>query len=177
MSPPYVTISRVSWFVFGAVAASQSTTLCETADSQIPDRISYPDSAAYDASLSSYYSGQEKDLKPGCIFTPESTSEVARFIKLAAARNDLAHGSPPPQFAIRSGGHTIWTGAANIEGGITVDLRSMNAVVLSEDRTVASLSAGGVWSDIYPQLDPYNLTVMGGRVSGIGVGGFSTGGK
>lgn len=71
----------------------------------------------------------------------------------------------------------IWPGSANIEAGITVDLRAMNSTVLNEDKTVLSLGPGGVWSEIYPLLEPHNLTVMGGRVPGIGVGGLATGGE
>ena len=44
------------------------------------------------------------------------------------------------------------------------------------DGGVARLGAGAVWSDVYRELVPRNLTVMGGRVTGIGVGGFITGG-
>ena len=81
-----------------------------------------------------------------------------------------------PRFAVRAGGHTPFANAANVDGGITVDLRAMNSVTLNADKTIASLGPGGVWSEIYAQLSPYNLTVMGGRVTGIGVGGISTGG-
>ncbi|POS68898.1 hypothetical protein DHEL01_v212709 [Diaporthe helianthi] len=85
-------------------------------------------------------------MSPGCIFRPTSTQDVAAFVKSVTKYNDT-------QFAIRGGGHTLWTGAANINGGITVDMR------LIEDT----------------KLEEYNLTVMGGRVPGIGVGGFATG--
>lgn len=81
-----------------------------------------------------------------------------------------------PKLAVRSGGHMIWAGAANVEGGITVDMREMKGVELSGDGSVARLGAGAVWSDVYRELVPRNLTVMGGRVTGIGVGGFITGG-
>lgn len=48
----------------------------------------------------------------------------------------------------------------------------MNAVVLSDDEKVAQLGPGGIFSEIYPQFVPYNLTIMGGRAPGIAVGGF-----
>ncbi|CAN8104626.1 unnamed protein product [Discula destructiva] len=57
-----------------------------------------------------------------------------------------------------------------------MDLRALDSVVLSQDQRVASVGGGAIWSDIYPQLIPYNLTVMGGRVVGVGVGGYLTGG-
>lgn len=153
-----------------ATASTSALQTCKTLDAKIPGRVSYPDSTTYNASISSYYSGQERDLNPGCIFRPTSTSEVVRFIKLVTS-------SGSTQFAVRGGGHTLWPGAANVDGGITVDMRAMNSLELSDDHKIARLGAGAVFSDIYPQLVPYNLTVMGGRVPGIGAGGFVTGGK
>ncbi|KAL7934398.1 hypothetical protein V8C35DRAFT_302486 [Trichoderma chlorosporum] len=150
-------------------AAASVAQTCQRLDAQIPGRVSYPDSTTYNASISSYYSGQERDLSPSCIFRPTNTSEVAQFIKLVTQCGDT-------KFAIRGGGHTLWPGAANVDDGITVDMRLMNSLDLSKDHKIARLGAGAVFSDIYPQLVPYNLTVMGGRVPGIGAGGFVTGG-
>lgn len=81
------------------------------------------------------------------------------------------------KFAVRGGGPTFWTGAANIERGITIDMRLMNQVELSEDKKIARIGGGAVWDDAYSQLVPHNLTVMGGRIPGIGVGGFASGGQ
>lgn len=148
---------------------------CELLDSELPNRISYPSSPAYNESVSSYYSGQERDIRPGCIFRPFDEPDVSLFLKLVTTKIDEC--STLPKFAVRSGGHMIWPGSANIEHGITVDLRALNGTVLNEDKTVASIGPGGVWSEIYPLLEPYNLTVMGGRVPGIGVGGLATGGE
>lgn len=155
------------------------SSLCERIDSSIPDTISYSTSVRYNDSLSSYYSGQESELQPECVFTPRDTSEVSLFIKLitADAAGDGQSYGIQPQLAIRSGGHAVFAGAANIEGGITIDLRALDSFVLSEDRKTASIGTGEVWSEIYPKLVPYNLTVMGGRVAGVGVGGFLTGGE
>ena len=153
-----------------AGSLSNTTSICQQLNSQLKGRISYPGNPAYTNSLSSYYSAQERALKPKCIFTPTQTSEVSQFVKLIHAHYNAT-------FAIRGGGHTLWTGAANIQGGVTVDMRSMKSLVLSDDHKVASVGGGAQYSDLYPQLDPHNLTIMGGRVPGIGVGGFSTGGK
>ncbi|KAF5008182.1 hypothetical protein FDECE_5515 [Fusarium decemcellulare] len=155
-----------------SVRASEAEAACAILQELMPDRIFLPQSDGYNRSISSYYSGQERDLEPCCIFTPTSTSELAHFIKDITKKGC----SDGPKFAIRSGGHTIWSGAANIAGGITVDLRAMSEVELSPNLTSAKIGAGGIWSDIYTKLVPYNLTVMGGRVAGIGVGGLSTGG-
>ncbi|KAL4759688.1 FAD-binding oxidoreductase [Aspergillus foveolatus] len=143
---------------------------CRLVESKIPGRISYPGSTTYNASVSSYYDDQERSLRPGCIFRPTNTSEVSQFVKLMTA------DKRKPQFAVRGGGHTLWTGAANIGPGITVDMRLMDQLELSEDKKIARIGGGAVWDHIYPQLVPHDLTVMGGRIPGIGVGGFATGG-
>ena len=39
-----------------------------------------------------------------------------------------------------------------------------------------TIGTGLIWDDVYAALDPHNLTVVGGRESGIGVGGFVLGG-
>jgi hypothetical protein len=80
-------------------------------------------------------------------------------------------------FAIRSGGHTPWAGAANIHGGVTIDLSAINQVTVSADQALASIGPGARWLDVYLKLDTLELAVPGGRVSEVGVGGLVTGGK
>lgn len=80
------------------------------------------------------------------------------------------------KFAVKSGGHGAFSGASNINGGVTVDLKHLNQLSVSHDQTEAAVGAGNVWSNVYNYLDPLGLTVIGGRVSNIGVGGLTLGG-
>ena len=80
-------------------------------------------------------------------------------------------------FAVKSGGHAMFAGASNANGGITIDLRYLNGVELSEDHATASVGPGNKWGDVYKVLEPRGLTVAGGRVTTVGVGGFMLGGK
>jgi len=41
---------------------------------------------------------------------------------------------------------------------------------------IVKIGAGNVWDDVYAGLQPFNVGVVGGRVSGIGVVGFTLGG-
>ncbi|KAL8943619.1 MAG: hypothetical protein Q9211_000923, partial [Gyalolechia sp. 1 TL-2023] len=163
-----------------AIAHNNNTDICSLLNSQLPERISFPGDPTYNLSRTSYYSGFERALAPGCIFRPENAPEVSQFIKLVTANSQNGNygnpGQSTPQFAVRGGGHTLFSGAANIDGRVTVDLRAIKSLELSQDLKMASIGGGAIWSDIYPQMVPYNLTVMGGRVPGVGVGGFSTGG-
>ena len=40
----------------------------------------------------------------------------------------------------------------------------------------AVIGTGLVFDDVYAALAPYNVSVLGGRVTGLGVGGFVLGG-
>lgn len=79
------------------------------------------------------------------------------------------------QFAVRSGGHTVWPGANNIENGITIDLGLMNTTTNFGNGT-AGVGAGSRWGSVYEALAKDNLLVAGGRASSVGVGGFLLGG-
>ncbi|KAI1195490.1 Glucooligosaccharide oxidase [Nemania serpens] len=150
-------------------ASAMALNICKLLETQMPGLVSYPISGLYNSSLATYYSAQEREINPACIFKPTSTSEVSKFVQAVTANRGT-------RFAVRGGGHTLFSGAANIDNGITVDMRSMKSVTLSRDHKVAQIGAGSIFSDVYPQLTGYNLTVMGARVPGIGVGGFVTGG-
>ena len=41
---------------------------------------------------------------------------------------------------------------------------------------MASLGPGGRWGDVYATLDPYEVSVVGGRIPHVGVGGLILGG-
>ena len=51
-----------------------------------------------------------------------------------------------------------------------------NNVTYSASSQTASIGAGLVWDDVYAALEPFNVSVVGGRVSGVGVAGFTLGG-
>jgi FAD/FMN-containing dehydrogenase len=177
MSRTYLNILRLAAFLSTSAAAARihhSKNICELLNAQLPGLVSDPETTGYNASQTTYYTSQERDLRPACVFRPTNTTQVSDFVKLIV---EAGRGTTTPQFAVRGGGHTLFSGAANIDGGITIDMRSLDTFALNEDQTVASLGGGAIWSNIYPQLVPHNLTVLGGRVPGIGVGGFTTGGK
>jgi FAD/FMN-containing dehydrogenase len=81
------------------------------------------------------------------------------------------------QFAVRSGGHSPNPGFSSVqESGLLIDLKKLNQVSVSEDKKVASLGPGGRWGDVYEALDPYGVSVIGGRIPQVGVAGAILGG-
>lgn len=55
-------------------------------------------------------------------------------------------------------------------------MKRFTEVTYDAEAGVAKIGAGNVWDNVYAALDPYNVSVVGGRVSGIGVAGFTLGG-
>lgn len=40
----------------------------------------------------------------------------------------------------------------------------------------ATIGSGLIWDDVYTALAPHNVNIVGGRVTGVGVAGFTLGG-
>lgn len=126
-----------------------------------------PSSDAYKERQASYWAANAL-LRPSCIVQPQTTEEVSRVLKVLADIDGLV--------AVRSGGHTQWTGSNDIHDGITIDLGRMTNVTYDAHSKLALIQPGGPWVDVYQELLKYRVCVTGGRDGNVGVGGFLTGG-
>lgn len=125
---------------------------------------------AYDKSIQSHFAVNAQ-LQPACVVRPRSADDVALAVKILTAPVQ------PCEFAVRSGGHTTWAGAAGIENGVTLDMSAMNRTVYNKKAGTASILPGSRWQQVYETLEPHGVTVAGGRGGTVGVGGFMIGGK
>lgn len=133
--------------------------------------VLYPGNASYDASVGSYWS-RAAQLTPWCIVQPYSAAEVAQAVKTLVNTGT----TQKCQFAVRSGGHTTWAGAANIVDGVTMDLSMMNSTTYHADNNTAAVLPGARWKSVYETLDPIGVAVAGGRAGTVGVAGLVLGG-
>lgn len=78
---------------------------------------------------------------------------------------------------MRSGGHSPNPGFSSIQDGILIDLSQLNKITVSDDRATVSVGPGQRWGDVYSTLDAYGVSVIGGRIPNVGVGGLMLGGK
>jgi hypothetical protein len=107
--------------------------------------------------------------QPACVATPTCAADVSLLIKT------LVQAKVP--FAIRSGGHSPNRGDASIDGaGVLLSLHRLNHITYDAGTKLASIGPGARWDDVYTELDKYNVTVVGGRVMSVGVGGLVLGG-
>lgn len=65
--------------------------------------------------------------------------------------------------------------AANINNGVLIDMALFNSVNYDAANSEAKVGAGQRWGNVYDALDAYNVTVVGGRVLDVGVGGLILG--
>ena len=171
---PLISTSILLFYSPMLAVAENGSAPCSLLSSLLQDKVSYPDAKTYIDSINSYFF-QEARLLPSCVVSPASASDVSLIVSTMMGLRQ--NGSKSSAFAVRSGGHTPFAGAANIKNGVTIDLRNIDNISVNSNKSITSVGAGSIWSNIYAALTPLNLTVLGARVAGLGVGGFSTGGK
>ena len=104
---------------------------------------------------------------PTCIVQPVDNTELQKVVEILTKTHT--------QFAIRSGGHSPSPYAANINAGVLIDMTKFNKIDYQPAQNVVTVGTGNRWGDVYHHLDKYNVTVVGGRVLDVGVGGLTLG--
>ncbi|KAK5132818.1 hypothetical protein LTR08_008619 [Meristemomyces frigidus] len=149
-------------------------TCCTALGNQLPGQVVFPQNkSAYSEANNNRWS-VTSILVPSCIVQPTNVDQVSTAVKVLTKGVD---GNPYAcKFAIKSGGHTSWAGANNIDCGISLDLSYINKTTLSRDRTFACLGTGSTWLNAYQELDHTGIAFPGGRCGDAGVGGLTLGG-
>jgi FAD/FMN-containing dehydrogenase len=73
--------------------------------------------------------------------------------------------------------HGTWSGVANQQDGVTIDLSDLKEVTISKDNNTVQIGPGNRWADVYGKLVGHGLGTSGGRWGNVGVGGLLTGGE
>ncbi|KAG2420464.1 hypothetical protein HFD88_000076 [Aspergillus terreus] len=107
-------------------------------------------------------------LSPRVILNPSSSVEVAQALALCRSLGT--------KFSIRGGGHLQNPGFTSNDGGVVISMSRFTQLVVSEDKSTVDVGLGLRWLDVYKGLDPYGITVAGGRVPPVGVPGLLLGG-
>ena len=146
---------------------------CRALSDALGSMVALPGSDIYRESVTSYLTALENELEPACIIKPASPSDVVAFRK--AVKPMLDRGEC--QLAIQARGNQPFAGAANIAGGITADLHSLDDITINMTEHSVTLGVGVSWGDVYAKLHAAGLCVTGGRSSQGGIGGLSLGGN
>ncbi|KAF2843336.1 FAD binding domain protein [Patellaria atrata CBS 101060] len=145
----------------------QCAIVCAALEVLYPSKTLYQTDAAY-ATDQIAWPQQNIQLQPKCRFKPKSAKEVSVAVIAARKANCF--------FAVKSGGHMPIKGASNIQDGLTIDLKDLDSLSLTNGNKIVQIGAGALWGEVYAYLNPKGLGVTGGRLSNIGAGGFILGG-
>lgn len=127
-------------------------------------KVITPSDAGYDAART-VFNGLI-DHKPERIMRCADAQDVATAIRDARAAGRL--------ISVYGGGHGV-TGSAVVDGGVCVDLRDIDHVVVDAEARTARVGGGATWGQVDAATQEHGLAVTGGRVSTTGVGGLSLG--
>lgn len=120
------------------------------------DHVEAQSESDYNAFVNNYWSAQQREISPQCIFKPTKALDVSTSILISRLTQC--------PFAAKSGGHSAVPGGSNIQGGITISFEKLGKIALSPDKKLVSFQPGHTWSDIYSALEKDNVAIIGGRV-------------
>lgn len=108
-------------------------------------------------------------LPAACFIKVQNSLEVALALRIVTTLQAT--------FTVRSAGHNPNPGFSSVgQQGILLDLGAVNQITVNHDKSVASVGPGSTWDAVYGALGEFDLTVVGGRSAGVGVGGLLLGG-
>jgi FAD/FMN-containing dehydrogenase len=121
--------------------------------------------AGYDVARSVW--NGEVDRYPAVVVRPAGPADVATALGYAQeAGLDVS---------VRGGGHN-YGGAAVVDGGLVIDLSSLDAITVDPASRTARCGGGATWGRLDAATQEHALAVPGGTISHTGVGGLTLGG-
>ncbi|CAG8980738.1 hypothetical protein HYALB_00012936 [Hymenoscyphus albidus] len=111
----------------GFIGENDSVDNCFNAYKELSDVLG---TKAYHGNLprsfaKSYHCSRQGEVIPACVVRPITANDVSTTIQIV--RKYQCH------FAVKSGGHAMFKGASNAEGGVTIDMIKVN----NDRKTVA----------------------------------------
>lgn len=132
---------------------------------QLTGRVITRDDPGYDDARIMFYGGL--DPHPGAIAQVADSADVGRVISLAQESG--------VELAVRSGGHSV-AGHSTTEGGIVLDLRTMNRIEIDPTARTAWAETGLTAVEYTQAAGQHGLVTGFGDTGSVGIGGITLGG-
>ncbi|PPQ80764.1 hypothetical protein CVT26_015285 [Gymnopilus dilepis] len=117
--------------------------------------------------IATYHWASSSSQLSACAVVPGTAADVGIILQIVAANKT--------PFAVKGGGHASNPGFSSTSG-VHISMIRFSEVTYDPNSQTAVIGSGLIWDDVYAALAPFNVNVVGGRVSGVGVGGFTLGG-
>ncbi|KAI0263018.1 FAD-binding domain-containing protein [Gloeopeniophorella convolvens] len=128
-------------------------------------QVFYPPHVQFAADSKHYFASS--DEFPACTVEPGNPKDVGAILRIV--------GSLRTPFAVKGGGHNTNLGFSSTQG-VQISMARFNKMHLRDHSTAVDVGSGLLWDDVYKFLDGKGVNVVGGRVQGVGVAGFTLGG-
>lgn len=132
---------------------------------ELTGRVIGPDDPGYDHARAVFYGGIDK--RPSAIIRVEDVADVQQAI---TAARDGGY-----ELAVRSGGHSI-AGHSSTDGGIVIDVRSLDAIEIDPVTRTAWVGTGATAFQVTEAAAKHGLVVGFGDSGSVGVGGITLAG-
>lgn len=114
------------------------------------------------------WDAKQHEVHPACRVEPSSATDVSKILVILV--ENRCH------FSAKGGGHSKSPGDSNSVDGVTVDLDRMRNVEVLDNGTKARVGGGASTIQVYQALESQNLSLFGGMVGSVGLGGYILGG-
>ncbi len=132
---------------------------------QLQDELLRPGRAGYDDARALWNGMTVRE--PAAIARCASTDDVRAAVRFATDHDLL--------LAVRGGGHNV-AGTAGVDGGLVIDLSTMNDVEVDPATRRARAGGGATFADLDAATQAHGLATPGGVVSKTGIGGLTLSG-
>jgi FAD/FMN-containing dehydrogenase len=142
-----------------------SNTILEEFEATLRGEVIHPGDESYDEARKIFNAMIDK--RPGLIINCTGVADVMSGVNFAR-QNDVP-------LAVRSVGHNV-AGISLCDGGLVLDLSSMNGIRVDVHAQTVRAEAGLTWGELNHELQPFELATTGGFISTTGVSGLTLGG-
>ncbi|KAF8186495.1 hypothetical protein K438DRAFT_1723174 [Mycena galopus ATCC 62051] len=146
----------------GVTAVSAPSLACAAIRLKLGSPIVESSGPEYTATTQGTWSLFNSLDRPTCIVYPRAASHVQ-----VAMSNIFRFGS---HYAVQAGAHSAMVGWNSVNSGVLISFANMSSTSYNNLTDTVTVQPGVHWGDAVAAVEPYGVSVIGGRASDIGTG-------
>ncbi|KAJ6628567.1 FAD-binding domain-containing protein [Mycena sp. CBHHK59/15] len=157
-----IQVAAASDSILDVTAPTPASLACDTLRLELGSTIVETSGAQYNQTTQNTWSLFNSFERPTCIVYPQSAFQVQ-----IAMTNIFVFGA---HYAVQAGAHSAMVGYNSITNGVLISFANMTSVSYSTSTGTITVQPGAHFGDIETAVEPYGVSVLGGRASDIGTG-------